>query len=335
MALASDTPTARDFITLCLKEAGVLGVGQTALPEDINDGLTLLNRMFAQMQKKRWLVPSLYEVSAIGNNAKSNLIGPGKYYNAPRPDKIQAAYFRQINNNGSNPVDFYLKTISSYEDYARVTLKELNSWPQFIFYDGAFPYGNVFIWPIPSDQYEIHLVIKSPIGFTVMLEGGEITNGGAAYTDGSYVAVPLTNITGYGSGATADITVNGGEVTVVNVTDEASGDGFVIGDLLSADAADIGGTGAGFIFKVTAVTDTLDADFNMPPEYEEVIHYGLTKRLRSMYSMPPNADQDGLYRAALATIRQATVQVPVLKMPSSLRNTRNGGPFYIFNADAR
>ena len=330
----STPSTARDFITLALKEAGVLGVGQTALSEDINDSFTLLNRMMAQMQKKRWLVPSLYEVYALGNNQKSNPIGPGRYYNAPRPDKIQAAYFRQINNNGSNPVDFYLKPIFSYENYALITLKSLNSWPQYFFYDGAFPYGNVFIWPIPSAIYEIHLVIKSPIGFTIMLEDGEITNAGAAYTDGVYLAVPFTNISGYGSGATADITVSGGVVTVVNITDSASGDGYVIGDFLSVDAADVGGTGAGFIYKVTAVTDTLDADFNMPPEYEEVIHYGLCKRLRSMYSMPPNADQDALYRAALTTIRQTTVQIPTLKMPPGLWNVRDNN-FYIFNADAR
>ena len=88
--------TARDFITLALKEAGVIGVGQTPLAEDINDGFTLLNRMLSQWQKKRWLVPNLYEVINIGNSEKSNLIGPGKYYNTARPDKIQAAYFVQV-----------------------------------------------------------------------------------------------------------------------------------------------------------------------------------------------------------------------------------------------
>src|SRR5579859_5366206 len=143
------TSTVRDFITLAMKEAGVLGVGQSLLAEDVNDGLVLMNRMFAQWQKKRWLVPNLYELSALGNNNKSNLIGPGQYYNAARPDKIQAAYFKQLNGAGdSNMVSFPLTPIWSWEDYSLVQLKDLNSWPQFFFYDGAFPYGNVYIWPI-------------------------------------------------------------------------------------------------------------------------------------------------------------------------------------------
>src|SRR6266568_4197567 len=156
--------TARDFVVLAMKEAGVTGVGQTPLSEDINDCFTLLTRMLNLWQKKRWLIPNLIDVSAPGNGQVSNLIGPGQYYNSLRPDKIQAAYFKQLNSGGgfssgfdagfnsqgaSNDVSYFLTPIWSYEDYARIGLKNLNSWPSFYFYDGAFPYGNVFIWPIP------------------------------------------------------------------------------------------------------------------------------------------------------------------------------------------
>lgn len=327
--------TARDFCQEALKIAGILGVGQTALPEDINSAFKYLNNMLSQWQKRRWLVPNLYEVSAVGNGEKSNLIGPGKYYNAPRPDKIQAAYFVQLTGaDPSNPVSFPLRPIFSWENYALVSLKEMQSWPLYFFYDAAYPYGNVYIWPIPSAQYEIHLVIKGPIGFNIQLQAGEITNGGTLYTDGVYSAVELTNLTGYGSGATADITVNGGEVTVVNITDGASGDGYKIGNLLSADAADIGGTGSGFIFKATEVTDTLDADFNMPEEYNEPILFLLAQRLRTAYQLPADPEVNKIGRAGLSTIRRANVQIPTLKMPPSLQNVR-ANSFYIFNADAR
>src|ERR1700744_2361145 len=93
--------TARDICTLALKEAGVLGVGQTALPEDINDTFTLLNRMMALWQQKRWIVPSLYDIGGVMNGAKSNPIGPGQFWNAARPTQVQAAYFLQTGN--SNP----------------------------------------------------------------------------------------------------------------------------------------------------------------------------------------------------------------------------------------
>src|SRR5882757_9335688 len=152
--------TARDFIVMALKEAGVLGIGQTPNSEDINDCFTLLNRMLFQWQKLRWLVPNLIDVSAVGNSQKSNLIGAGQYYNSARPDKIQAAYFKQLTGDVPNQVSYPLRSIYSYEDYSLVALKELNTWPSYFFYDAAFPYGNVFIWPIPTSAYEIHLILK-------------------------------------------------------------------------------------------------------------------------------------------------------------------------------
>lgn len=324
--------TARDFITLAMKEAGVLGVGQTLLAEDINDGLALLNNMLAQWQKRRWIVPSLYEVVGIGNSQKSNLIGPGKYYNSARPDKIQAAYFVQLTNNAQNPVSFPLVPIWSYEDYALLSLKNLKSWPQYFFYDGAFPFGNVYIWPIPTSDYEIHLIVKSPIGFTIQLEKGDIVNAGIGYTDGHYDQVPFVNLSGFGSGGTAAVDILGGIVANVEIAD--NGNGYVINDNLTFNNADLGGTGAGFIFKVTGVTDTLDAEFNMPEEYREAIHYNLCIRLCSMYQYPVNTVQAGLAKLALNTIKVSNTQIPTLTMPTSLKFNR-GNQFYIYNADAR
>lgn len=156
--------TARDLVILSLKEAGVLGVGQTPLAEDINDGFTLLKRMLSQWQKKRWLIPMLIDVKADGNNLVSNPIGDGQYWDTPRPDKLQSAYFVQKNND-QNTVSYPLELIWSYEDYSQIALKHLNSFPYGVFYDGAFPNGNIFVYPIPSDQYEIHLIVKGQLGF--------------------------------------------------------------------------------------------------------------------------------------------------------------------------
>ncbi len=328
--------TARDICTMALKEAGVLGVGQTALSEDIQDTFTLLNRMMATWQRKRWIVPSLYDIATIANGLKSNPIGPGQFWNAQRPDKIQAAYFIQnipgsLSSN-ANAVSFPLIPIFSYENYAALALKQLPSWPQYFFYDNQFPVGNVYIWPIPDATYEIHLILKSPIGFTIELQTGIISTAGQLYTNGVYVAVPLINLTGFGSGATADITVTGNKVTGIVI--DNSGDGYKINDQLTATAASIGGTGNGFIYTVTDVTDDLNAIMNMPPEYAEAIHYNLTLRVMSMYNYPADPFRSALAKGALNTIRVANAQIPTLSIPAALRNVR-GSNFYIFNADAR
>jgi hypothetical protein len=163
-------PTARDIVTLALKETGVVGVGQTPLAEDINDGFTILTRMIASWQKSRWLVNSLTEIVNVGNGLISNPVGDGQYFNFPiTPDKIQAAYFIQL-DTGPNPVSYPLVDLFSYENYSQIIVKDLNTFPQFFFYDNAFPFGNVFIHPLPSSIYEIHLVVKSNLGFPLTLD---------------------------------------------------------------------------------------------------------------------------------------------------------------------
>ena len=77
--------------------------------------------------------------------------------------------------------------------------------------------------------------------------------GGALYTAGTYTNVALTG--GTGMGARATITVAGGEVTVVTIT--TPGQNYTVGDTLTAAAADIGGTGAGFSIDVASVTGDL------------------------------------------------------------------------------
>ncbi len=84
-------------------------------------------------------------------------------------------------------------------------------------------------------------------------------DGGSGYdSDGSYAGTPLTG--GTGTGATADITIAGGIVTVVTLV--AKGTGYTNADILSADDSDIGGRtgGAAFTVNVNGVaTSTVDS----------------------------------------------------------------------------
>lgn len=77
--------------------------------------------------------------------------------------------------------------------------------------------------------------------------GGTLA-GGSLYTNGTYTGVALTG--GAGSGAQATITVSGAAVTAVTIT--APGLNYHLGDVLSATAASIGGTGSGFTYTLAA-----------------------------------------------------------------------------------
>lgn len=85
------------------------------------------------------------------------------------------------------------------------------------------------------------------------LETGTISNPGAFYINGTYFNVPLTG--GSGQGATADITVSGNSVTQVIFADR--GFNYLVGDVLSASPADIGG-GLGFTLTITVVMSAFD-----------------------------------------------------------------------------
>jgi len=108
--------------------------------------------------------------------------------------------------------------------------------------------------PTPDAAYgaELHYffyppsIVQSPVATL-----GAIT-GGSAYTTGTYFDVPLTG--GTGSGALATVTVAGGAVTAVTITD--GGLQYGVADTLSAAAANIGGTGSGFSVPVTSVTNS-------------------------------------------------------------------------------
>jgi hypothetical protein len=60
-----------------------------------------------------------------------------------------------------------LRQMFSYEDYIKIAVKDLNSLPTRFFYDGNnnAGLGNVFIWPIPSNIYELHLLVKSQLAW--------------------------------------------------------------------------------------------------------------------------------------------------------------------------
>jgi hypothetical protein len=159
--------TPNDLFTLMLKDAGVTGLGQTPSAEDINDTWSRCNMMLSQWQRKRWLIWHLVDIAKISTGATSYTVGPGQDFNVARPDRLESAFFRQVNISPYAP-DYVLEILESREDYNKIALKTLPAFPQFIFYDAAYPTGIVYPWPVPqSALYEVHITVKETLsGFT-------------------------------------------------------------------------------------------------------------------------------------------------------------------------
>lgn len=157
------------LIELTLKAAGVLGVGQSALAEDYNDAFDILNGMLGQWSRKRWLVWHLLDVSIVSTGAQSYTIGNAGGvigdFDTPRPDRIEAAFARLLVSSSTNLVDVPLRVLQSREDYNQIALKTLaTSFPSCVFYDSAYPFGTVYVWPVPqAGMVEIHLSLKETL----------------------------------------------------------------------------------------------------------------------------------------------------------------------------
>lgn len=109
--------------------------------------------------------------------------------------------------------------------------------------------------PLAKNQFLGNVGVGVDPGAGKMIASLTLTNGGAGYTNGTYSQVALTNITGTGTGATADIVVAGGIVTTVVL--RAPGQGYVVGNTLSSASI---GAGAGFVLTVATVASTIQAD---------------------------------------------------------------------------
>lgn len=179
--------TVSDLVGMALRQIGIGAMGTTASAPDTADGVMHLNLMLGQWQRRRWLVPNLIDIFCPSTGASVYSVGPGGDINMDtRPAQVMAAYARLLvgaqashdgdfsgsDFNGSdfdtesdglatgNPIDYPLTAIPSYEDYASLSLKGLKTWPNYFYYNPAFPLGEFRPWPIPpADVWEFHLIV--------------------------------------------------------------------------------------------------------------------------------------------------------------------------------
>lgn len=184
--------TVGDLCKQALRECAAVGVGQTPLAEDINDAWFRLQTMVQQWERKRWHVYHISEYSTGPSTGQTTpyTIGPGQQIDtntqnpwnaqfnnqfgaggaqAPvssaRPNRIEYAFLRQLTNTqaapGTNLVDYPLRVLQSREDYSKIALKTMVSFPGCVFLDTDWPAGKVYVYPVmQANIYELHLGIR-------------------------------------------------------------------------------------------------------------------------------------------------------------------------------
>ena len=160
--------TVYDVCLQALKACGQIGIGQTPLAEDLNEAWAWLQMMLQQWDRKRWLVYHDLIKLVTSTGALTYTIGPGGAIdtgaNSMRPDKIEAAFLRQLTQSQPNQIDYPLELLQSMEDYSKIALKSLVSFPGVAFYDPVWPLGQLYVWPVmQSTIYAAGVVIKDQL----------------------------------------------------------------------------------------------------------------------------------------------------------------------------
>lgn len=165
--------TVGDLIDFSLRTSGILGVGQTAQAEDSYTGLDWLRTIMGQWKRKRWLVYVQQTVGVdVSTGAQSYTIGgTGCDFDAGgRVDHITAAVCRILGTQPPNLVDLPLEIIMAHEDWARISVKTLETLPAYVFLDTGYPTGRVWFWPVPpAGMYGLYLICKAPLPTYVAL----------------------------------------------------------------------------------------------------------------------------------------------------------------------
>jgi hypothetical protein len=158
-----------DICTAAIKECGGIGVGQTPLAEDITDAQARLNWMLAQWARKRWMIYHLLDLSVTSTGAATYTIGPGGDIDtgpgSVRPNRLENGNFlRQLTQSQPNQIDYPLELLESMEDFSRIALKRLVSFPQYIFLDPQWPIGVIHVYPVAqANIYAIHACVREQI----------------------------------------------------------------------------------------------------------------------------------------------------------------------------
>lgn len=150
--------TCIDMIASAQRTAGIQGVGQTPLAEDVNDAFDLLCEITENWRRERFMAWKNVEEVLPSTGAQL-------YPLADRPPRLDGVYARLISGAtgtyNAGPVDFPLVVLNSQTEYNNISLKSLTTFPTAAWYSPDFPFSTVWPWPIPpAHQFDLHVFYR-------------------------------------------------------------------------------------------------------------------------------------------------------------------------------
>lgn len=144
--------TVATIIDLALKDLGIVGEGQTASGQTMEDAFLTLCQMLSMWQADGLYVYAQKVISVNLTGQASYSIGPGGSVNAPRPAQIDSATL--VMDQSIYPVE----AVNSLTDYERMK-RDNGATPRAIYYSPTYPLGSIL--PIPASMIgELRMVAR-------------------------------------------------------------------------------------------------------------------------------------------------------------------------------
>ena len=218
---------------------------------------------FVQLAEER--IYNAVQIPAIRKNVIGNFTS-GDHYIALPDDYLASFSLAVIDANGN-----YEYLIDKDVNFIRQSYPNATTDTGIPKYYAQFQPYTYLIGPTPDSSYQTELhYYYYPV---TIVQGGVAGFGtitpGSGYANGIYEQVPLTG--GDGSNAVATITVSGGIVTNVSLTNP--GYFYVVGNVLSATSSYLGGTGSGFSIPVNNIQNATGTSW-LGDNFETVLLYG-------------------------------------------------------------
>lgn len=141
-------PTANELIESAALKLGAKDSGEALTPDESTDSLAILNSMLDNMALKKLMVYQIVQNSYTWPAlASSRTIGTSGNFNATRPIRIEdGTYFED-----SNSQNYQVNIIRNRSTYDAITTKTATStYPDYLFYDPAYPLGVLNVYPVPD-----------------------------------------------------------------------------------------------------------------------------------------------------------------------------------------
>lgn len=150
--------TVQQIISQAMENLGLLTIGGTPTAPELASGLIVLQDMLQNWASRQIRVfYSVAESKAITTGTASYTWGSGGIISTTRPTQVLYAYA----NDATSGIDYPLEIISEQE-YNDIPLKTTQSTPTSLFYRPNYPLGVIYLYPVPVQNYTMHLTSLKP-----------------------------------------------------------------------------------------------------------------------------------------------------------------------------